>query len=264
MSEAALHAALAEAQAQYPAFERSKTVTVKTKTGGSYSFSYCPFDRITHILQGILPPLGLSYAQMLDESETGAPALTTIVLHKDGAFIKGTMPLPPSAASMSPQEFGSLVTYMRRYALTAALGIATEDDDDGNHASGNVAKARRGSPVPPVEKAAGASKDTPPERSSALAAPSPVDDIPFAPDMPDVEPEQETFPTPESLNVLSEKQSKMIAAVGTKLVNAGATTVDDIRAKCSEVSGGRTSSRAKLTKKEASAVIDWLKELEAA
>ncbi|MDP4159786.1 MAG: ERF family protein, partial [Bacillota bacterium] len=32
---------------------------------------------------------------------------------------------------------GSSITYGRRYALSAILGIASEEDDDGNHASGN-------------------------------------------------------------------------------------------------------------------------------
>ena len=40
---------------------------------------------------------------------------------------------------MSPQEIGSAITYISRYALSLALGLATEDDDDANHASGNTA-----------------------------------------------------------------------------------------------------------------------------
>lgn len=35
----------------------------------------------------------------------------------------------------SPQEVGSLTTYYKRYALAAVLGIATEEDDDGNAAT---------------------------------------------------------------------------------------------------------------------------------
>jgi hypothetical protein len=48
---------------------------------------------------------------------------------------------------MSAQEVGSLITYFRRYALVALLGIATEEDDDGNAASGGkVAKATPDAP----------------------------------------------------------------------------------------------------------------------
>jgi excinuclease UvrABC ATPase subunit len=38
-------------------------------------------------------------------------------------------------AKNDPQGQGSAITYMRRYALSAILGIATEEDDDGNAAS---------------------------------------------------------------------------------------------------------------------------------
>ena len=33
------------------------------------------------------------------------------------------------------QEVGSIITYFRRYGLGAILGLATEEDDDGNIAS---------------------------------------------------------------------------------------------------------------------------------
>lgn len=33
------------------------------------------------------------------------------------------------------QEYGSYITYMRRYALTAMLGLVTDEDDDGNKAT---------------------------------------------------------------------------------------------------------------------------------
>jgi hypothetical protein len=39
----------------------------------------------------------------------------------------------PSKAD--PQGLGSATTYARRYALSAILGIVTDDDDDGNMAS---------------------------------------------------------------------------------------------------------------------------------
>jgi hypothetical protein len=35
----------------------------------------------------------------------------------------------------SPQAIGSAITYMRRYAISAVLGLIVEEDDDGNKAS---------------------------------------------------------------------------------------------------------------------------------
>lgn len=59
--------------------------------------------------------------------------LTTIVMHESGEWIMATAKLELSKPD--PQGQGSAITYMRRYALSAALGLVTEDDDDGNAAS---------------------------------------------------------------------------------------------------------------------------------
>jgi hypothetical protein len=48
-------------------------------------------------------------------------------------MIGSSFPLP--RVPESPQELGSLLTYLRRYAITALLGIATEEDDDGRQAA---------------------------------------------------------------------------------------------------------------------------------
>lgn len=39
-----------------------------------------------------------------------------------------------------PQAVGSAITYMRRYALGAILGLNIEDDDDGNAAANKLTR----------------------------------------------------------------------------------------------------------------------------
>ena len=39
-----------------------------------------------------------------------------------------------------PQKMGSAITYFRRYTLLSLLALQSEDDDDGNMASGNTEK----------------------------------------------------------------------------------------------------------------------------
>lgn len=141
-SLAGLGAALSVAQAEFPPIPRDKTVKVTTKTGGSYSFKYAPLDSVLAHLRPTLAKHGLAVTQLLDEG----PSLTTMLLHSSGEYISARMPLPVSP-SMSAQEIGSAVTYMRRYALVALLGIATEEDDDGNHAAGNTIKSSAGEPA---------------------------------------------------------------------------------------------------------------------
>ncbi len=58
------------------------------------------------------------------------PVLTTILRHASGEEIKGTVPIVAKDAT-DPQKIGGGLTYMRRYSLTAMLGIE-EEDDDGN------------------------------------------------------------------------------------------------------------------------------------
>jgi ERF superfamily len=134
---AALNTALASAQGEFPAIPRSRTVTVKTRTGGKYTFSYAPLDAILAACRPVLSKYGLAVSQLLEDSSRGT-SIRTELRHADGAVIGSSFPLP--RVPESPQELGSLLTYLRRYAIVALLGIATEEDDDGNHAAGGVAE----------------------------------------------------------------------------------------------------------------------------
>lgn len=126
-------AALSKAQAEFPEIHRTRSVTVRTKTGGSYSYSYAPHPEITRAIKEAMAANGLAVAQPLSHID-GRPAIRTILTHESGEFLEDICPLPLLGGE-SAQEIGSAITYMRRYALTAILGIATEDDDDGAAAS---------------------------------------------------------------------------------------------------------------------------------
>lgn len=127
-----LAAALAKAQASFPPIPRDKEVTVTSKSGASYRFKYAPLDSIIAAVRGPLAANGLAIAQLLDDDY-----LVTMLLHTSGARLTGRTPIP---AAEGIQQFGSAITYLRRYSIVALLGIATEEDDDGNRAAGNDAK----------------------------------------------------------------------------------------------------------------------------
>lgn len=74
----------------------------------------------------------LSVAQIVDADETGM-YLRTILLHSSGENLEGRMPMNFSEKT-NAQQIGSIITYYRRYALSAIVGVAPEDDD-GNNAS---------------------------------------------------------------------------------------------------------------------------------
>lgn len=142
-----LAAALAEAQKQFPDLKRDRTVKVTSKkTGATYTFSYAPFERVIAAVRGPLHDNGLSFVQTVGcRADNGIPTLSTMLLHKSGQWIKDTAILV--AYGEGNQDYGSAITYQKRYALTALLGIASDDDDDGNRADGNEAQSV-GAPAP--------------------------------------------------------------------------------------------------------------------
>lgn len=128
-----LAGALAKAQAQFPSIPRDREVTVQMKTGGSYKFKYAPLDTILSAVRKPLSDNGLAITQLLDGTD-----LVTVLLHESGGTLEGRWPIPHNNGD-TVQNLGSAITYLRRYALQAILGIASEEDDDGNAASGNHA-----------------------------------------------------------------------------------------------------------------------------
>lgn len=64
--------------------------------------------------------------------------LETTLMHTSGQWISSILPIQP--VRNDPQGVGSAITYMRRYALSAIVGIAPEDDDDGNDSSRSLQK----------------------------------------------------------------------------------------------------------------------------
>ena len=117
-----LAGALSKAQAAFPPIVRDKEVAVRT-----YSYKYAPLDAILAAVREPLATNGLAIAQLLEGAD-----LVTLLLHESGSTLTARTPLPPWEGV---QQYGSMVTYIRRYALTAMLGIATEDDDDGEAAA---------------------------------------------------------------------------------------------------------------------------------
>jgi hypothetical protein len=102
------------------------------KKDGDNPFFHSKYATLEGIITTVRSPLakhGLAFAQF----PCGENGLTTLVLHTSGQYIAATFTMKPKDAT--PQGVGSAITYARRYALSAALGIATEEDDDGNAAS---------------------------------------------------------------------------------------------------------------------------------
>ena len=56
----------------------------------------------------------------------------TVLVHESGQFVRARflMPIPSLSSTNVTQDAGAAITYARRYALSAVLGVASDDDTD--------------------------------------------------------------------------------------------------------------------------------------
>jgi len=95
--------------------------------------SYFPLPDLIEHVKGTLQSYGLTVVQ-LPTGSGGEVGITTTILHESGEWLSNTvtMPVEPRKGNTLAQVAGGTITYLRRYSIAAALGIASEDDD-GNH-----------------------------------------------------------------------------------------------------------------------------------
>lgn len=106
---------------------------IKDSNNPFFKSKYADLAAIWSACKKPLTDNGLSIVQQIG-SEDEHVTMTTILLHSSGQWIKSTAKAIP--AKKDPQGIGSTATYLRRYGLSALVGICTEDDD-GNEGSGN-------------------------------------------------------------------------------------------------------------------------------
>ena len=116
------------------------TAASKDATNPHFKSRYATLASVWDAIRGPLSRNGLSVSQVLETPENGPGVIVrTILLHTSGQWIASRYVMP-IADKLTPQAVGSAITYARRYALSAIVGIAPDDDDDGNSASVTPAK----------------------------------------------------------------------------------------------------------------------------
>lgn len=105
---------------------------IKNKKNPHFGNMYADLDEIIDCSRRALNKHGIVFVQVA--SAVGrAASVTTQLIHESGEVIEGTLTL--MAQQETPQSVGAALTYARRYGAQSILGLAAEDDDDGNHAS---------------------------------------------------------------------------------------------------------------------------------
>lgn len=101
-----------------------------TATNPFFKSKYAPLEEVLNTTRPILSKYGLSVIQS-PSSEGEYVSITTILMHESGEWME-FQPLKLKTDKNTAQGAGSAISYGRRYALSAILGISSEDDDDGN------------------------------------------------------------------------------------------------------------------------------------
>ncbi len=126
----------------------------KDKANPFFKSTYADLASVWDACREPLSKNGLCVIQPL-HIDGGKLVLETKLVHSSGEWIMSTLPILP--VDNKPQSVGSAITYMRRFALSALVGIApsekateadTDDDDDGNAASGRVVVGGVKKPTP--------------------------------------------------------------------------------------------------------------------
>lgn len=108
------------------------TYAKKDSKNPFFKSNYADLESVWDACRDLLSNNGLAVTQFPGEYFDGTMSLTTIITHSSGEWISQIMSVP--VTKPDAQGAGSALTYMRRYALAAVVGVV-QADDDGNAAS---------------------------------------------------------------------------------------------------------------------------------
>lgn len=111
----------------------------KASQNPHFKSRYADLAEVLNTVRPVFSRHGLSISQF-PSFDAGVVSVETILLHKSGQWMSGTISAPIS--KLDAQNVGSATTYCRRYSLAAVAGIAQEDDD-ANAAVGHAPRQQR-------------------------------------------------------------------------------------------------------------------------
>lgn len=109
----------------------------KSSENPFFKNKYADLATVWDVCRAPMSKNGLALMQQISYLNDKTVLVTTLT-HASGQWMRSIAPI--ITAKQDAQGMGAGITYMRRYAMCAMLGI-TQDDDDGNTASGVTSKA---------------------------------------------------------------------------------------------------------------------------
>ena len=128
-----LVAALAKAQGSYPSIGADRE-------NPYFKSNYADLDMILKSVRPMLSQNGLSFTQDTRFADDGQTVLHTRLYHATGQWIETRARILP--VKNTPQEYGSCLSYMRRYSAMSLLGITVSRDPSDDDAEVAMVHAR--------------------------------------------------------------------------------------------------------------------------
>lgn len=122
------------------AAQKVMTGALKDAANPFFKSKYADLSSVWDACRAPLADNGLSILQPVS-ADGDKVTVSTILAHESGQWVASDLTM--TSVKSDPQGLGSCITYARRYALSAMVGVAPEEDD-GNRASGATEKASRG------------------------------------------------------------------------------------------------------------------------
>jgi len=117
-------------------FQKEVKQPFKDASNPFFKSKYVPLESVVEAITDIAPKHGLSFTQWALNDENGRVGVATLLMHESGEYIEYD-PVFMQAEKQTPQGYGALITYIKRYTLSAIFGITSDQDDDGNSSSKN-------------------------------------------------------------------------------------------------------------------------------
>jgi hypothetical protein len=117
-----IYKAIAEFQQEVPVIHKGTT---------GYGYSYADLPAIFGVINPLMKKHGLGFYQSVDGTQ-----VKTVVFHiESGEEVTSATDIPQGVQLAKMNDFqvlGSAITYIRRYALSAMLGLVTDKDNDAS------------------------------------------------------------------------------------------------------------------------------------
>lgn len=115
----------------------------KSSENPHFRSKYADLAEVINCVRPVFSKHGLSFTQLVGY-EQGLVSVETVLMHKSGQWVSGTISAPVS--KQDAQGVGSATTYCRRYGLAGMAGLAQEDDDANAAVGGNRKANPNGTP----------------------------------------------------------------------------------------------------------------------